>query len=82
MSKTSGFGKTNTTLVSGEQFTFQGKSLDSTRELQDEAGNILMRFEQSSPSMSGGQISIARDIPELTRLLLVATGLYFRHLGQ
>ncbi|SIT93875.1 hypothetical protein [Pontibacter indicus] len=82
MSKTSGFGKTTTTLVTGEQFTFQGKSLDSTRELLDEAGNSLMRFEQGSFSMSSGQITIARDIPELTRLLLVATGLYLRHLGQ
>ncbi|MBF8964159.1 hypothetical protein I0P70_12965 [Pontibacter sp. FD36] len=82
MSKTSGFGKTTTTLVTGEQFTFQGKSLDNSRDLLDEAGNILMHFEQGSLSITKGQISVARDIPELTKLLLVATGLYFKHLGQ
>ncbi|PVY43085.1 hypothetical protein [Pontibacter virosus] len=82
MSKTSGFGKTTTTLVTGEQFTFGGKASDSSRDLFDEAGSSLMHFEQGSFSNSIGRISIARDIPELTKLLLVATGLYFKHLSQ
>lgn len=82
MSKSSGFGKTTTTLVTGEQFTFQGKTLNSSRDLRDEAGHTLMRFEQGNFSMARGQISIFRDIPELTLLLLVASGLYFKHLGH
>lgn len=82
MSKTSGFGQTRTTLVTGEQFTFKGRALDSSRDLLDEAGNSLMRFEQGNFSITSGHISITRDIPELTKLLLVATGLYFKHLGQ
>ncbi|MDO6390180.1 hypothetical protein Q4E40_08585 [Pontibacter sp. BT731] len=82
MSKSSGFGQSTTTLVTGEQFTFKGKALDSSRDLQDEAGNNLMRFEQGNFSIASGQISIIREISELTRLLLVATGLYFKHLSQ
>ncbi|MCP2043621.1 hypothetical protein [Pontibacter sp. HSC-36F09] len=82
MSKSSGFGKTTTTLVTGEQFTFQGKTLNSSRDILDKTGQTLVRFEQGNFSIASGQISIGRDIPELTKLLLVATGLYLKHLGQ
>ena len=82
ISKSSGFGQTTTTLVTGERFTFQGKTLTSNRDLVDEAGHTLMHFEQGNFSTASGQISITQDIPELTKLLLVATGLYFKHLGQ
>jgi hypothetical protein len=82
MSKTSGFGKTTATLVTGEQYTLQGKTLSSTRDLTDATGRVVMRFEQGNFSVAQGSISIYAEVPELTRFLLVAIGLYLKHLGQ
>jgi hypothetical protein len=82
ISKTSGFGKTTTTLVTGEVFTLEGKLLDSRRRLLDATGNTLLQFEQHDISGNTGSITTTREIPELTKLLLVAIGLYFRNLGQ
>jgi hypothetical protein len=80
--KTSGFGKTSATLVTGEQYTLQGKSLSSTRDLTDATGQVVMRFEQGNFSVTQGSISAYAEVPELTRFLLMAIGLYFKHLGQ
>jgi hypothetical protein len=82
MSKTSGFGNITTTLVTGERFMLKGKALDSGSILVDAVGNTMMRFEPEGLSGNRGNISIAGEIPELTKLLLVAIGLYFKHLGQ
>ncbi|WP_018479729.1 hypothetical protein [Pontibacter roseus] len=82
MSKTASFGKTITTFVTGERYTLQGKTLNSSRDLTDEAGHVVMRFEQGDFSIRQGHISMNKEIPELTKFLLVAIGLYFKHLGQ
>ena len=80
--KTSGFGKTTTTLVTGEQYTLQGKSLSSTRDLTDATDRVVMRFEQGNFSVARGSIAMYEEVPELTKYLLVAIGLYLKHLGQ
>lgn len=82
MSKTSGFGNTTTTLVTGERYMLEGKAFDSSRVLVDATGNTVMRFDQEGLSGSRGSIAIHGEIPELTKLLLVAIGLYFKNLGQ
>lgn len=82
MSKTSGFGKTTTTLVTGERFTLEGKALSSSRVLVDADGYTVMQFDHGNLSGSTGKITIDREVPELTKLLLIAIGLYFKNLGK
>ncbi len=82
MCKTTGFGKITTTLVTGERYTLQGKALSSTRDLTDEGGQVIVRFEQGDYSVARGSITVYAEVPELTKFLLVAIGLYLKHLGQ
>lgn len=82
VSKTSGFGNTTITLVTGESYTLQGKTLNKARDLTDEHGWVVLRFEQGNYSVARGSITLNGEIPELTKFLLVAIGLYFKHLGQ
>jgi hypothetical protein len=82
MSKSSGFGNTTTTLVTGERFILEGKALDSSSVLVDSAGNSMMRFDPEGLGGNRGSVTVEREFPELTKLLLVAIGLYFKHLGQ
>ncbi|WP_299702535.1 hypothetical protein [uncultured Pontibacter sp.] len=82
MSKTSGFGKTTTTLVTGERFALESKAFGSSRALVDAAGNTVINFDPSNFGGTKGNIAIHSEIPELTKLLLVATGLYFKTLAD
>lgn len=76
--ETSAFGKTYINLISGERYKLENKSFSSNRALVDEKGNPVVRFDQGSFSGTKGTIAIQSEVPELTKLLLIATGLYFK----
>ncbi|MBD1396895.1 hypothetical protein H9Q13_06940 [Pontibacter sp. JH31] len=80
--ETSAFGKTYINLVSGERYKLECKTFSSSRTLVDEQGNPVVRFDQGSFSGTKGTIALHSEVPELTKLLLVATGLYFKTLAD
>lgn len=79
---TSAFGTNYINLVSGERYKPKTKPFSSNRILMDEGGNPVVRFDQEGFSGTNGTIAIHSEVPELTRLLLVATGLYFKSVAD
>lgn len=75
---TSVFGKTRIEMVSGERYLLESKSFSQKQVLSDGAGKSIMSFEQSAFGFGKGKVLVADNVPQLTRLLLLSTGLYFK----
>ncbi|WP_299824287.1 hypothetical protein [uncultured Pontibacter sp.] len=77
---TSTFGKTRIDMVSGERYVIQSKSFSQEQAMTDGTGQRIVTFKQPGFSFGKGQIAVADGVSELTKVVLVGTGLYFKAL--
>ncbi|MEJ8801399.1 hypothetical protein [Pontibacter sp. H249] len=75
---TSIMGKIRIEMATGEKYVLQNKGFSQKQVMTDATGKSVLSFEQPSFSFGKGHIAVADSVPELTKIVLVSTGLYFK----